>query len=44
MDYLQKLHPESQVSQPKAAYYVEEYLNEVFPKLSIIEDVALIAD
>ena len=32
----------NQVDQGKAAYYVEEYLDQVFPKLSVIEDVKLI--
>ena len=42
MEYLPKLNGESGVSQPKAAYYGETYLNEVFPKLSIIEEVKLL--
>ena len=41
MEYLTRLRAESQVSQPKAAYYCEEYLDEVFPQLSLIEDAAL---
>lgn len=39
MEYLPKLHAESQVSQPKAAYYGTEYLSAVFPKLSVIEEI-----
>jgi len=42
MEYLPKLQGESAVSQPKAAYYGEAYLNEVFPKLSFIEEVRLL--
>ena len=30
------------VSVPKAAYYCEEYLDEVWPKLSLIQDVRLL--
>ena len=42
MELLPKLHGEAAVDQGKAAYYVEEYLDQVFPKLSVIEDVKLI--
>ena len=42
MELLPKLHGEASVNQGKAAYYVEEYLDEVFPKLSIIEDAKII--
>ena len=42
MELLPKLHGEASVDQGKAAYYGEEYLDEVFPKLSVIEDVKLI--
>lgn len=43
MELLPRLHAEGSVSQPKAAYYGEEYLSEVFPKLSVIEDVRLVS-
>ena len=42
MELLPKLHSESSVSQSKAAYYCEEYLEQVFPKLSIIEDAEVL--
>ena len=42
MELLPKLKGESQVSQPKAAYFGEEYLDAAFPKLSLIEDVKLL--
>ena len=42
MELLPKLRGESSVSQPKAAYYGEEYLDTSFPKLSVIEDVKVI--
>ena len=42
MELLPKLRGESAVSQAKAAYFCEEYLDQQFPKLSIIEDVKVV--
>ena len=42
VELLPKLHGEASVDQGKAAYYVEEYLDQVFPQLSVVEDVNII--
>lgn len=42
MELLPKLLSESSMNQAKAAYYVEEYLDAVYPKLSMIEDVRVL--
>lgn len=42
MELLPKLRGESAVSQQKAAYFGEEYLDAAFPKLSVIEDVRIV--
>ena len=41
-ELLPKLHGESAVSQQKAAYFGEEYLDAAFPKLSVIEDAKIV--